>query len=89
MASTFHVYFGPDVSTRRLKVRRIEPRDCFAALAEGFDDVLEMPTYPAFVGLFYALAGVALVSLTSFGNELHLVFPLAAGFAIVGPFASR
>ncbi len=92
MASAFHVYFGPDfgpdATTRRPKVRRIEPRDCFAALAEGIDDVLEMPTYPAFVGLFYGLAGVALVSLTSFGNALHLAYPLAAGFTLVGPFVA-
>ena len=92
MASAFHVYFGPDfapdAATQRPKVRRIGPRDCFAALAEGIDDVLEMPTYPAFVGLFYGLAGVALVSLTSFGNALHLAFPLAAGFTLVGPFVA-
>ncbi len=92
MASTFHVYFGPDfghdAAIQRLKVRRIGPRDCFAALTEGFEDVLEMPTYPAFVGLFYGLAGVALVSLTSFGNALHLAYPLAAGFALVGPFVA-
>jgi uncharacterized membrane protein len=88
MASSLHVYFGPDVATQRVKVRTIGPRDCFAALAEGVDDVLEMPTYPAFLGLFYGLAGVALVSLSSFGNTLHLAFPLAAGFALVGPFVA-
>ncbi len=92
MASAFHVYFGPDfapdAATRWPKVRRIAPRDCFAALAEGIDDLLEMPTYPAFVGLFYGLAGIALVSLTSFGNALHLAFPLAAGFTVVGPFVA-
>jgi uncharacterized membrane protein len=88
MASTFHVYFGPDMGIQRLKVRRIEPHDCLAALAEGFGDAVEMPTYPAFVGLFYGLAGIALVSLTSFGNALQLAFPLAAGFALVGPFVA-
>jgi uncharacterized membrane protein len=62
--------------------------DCFAALAEGFDDALEMPTYPAFVGLFYALGGVILVSISSFVDALQLVFPLAAGFALVGPFVA-
>jgi uncharacterized membrane protein len=86
MASTFHVYFGANELSYPPKLRRIEPADCFAALAEGFDDTLEMPTYPAFLGLFYALAGVALVSLSSFSNALQLVFPLAAGFALVGPF---
>ena len=45
-----------------------------------------MPTYPVFIGVFYGLAGIALVWLTSFGNALHLVFPLAAGFALIGPF---
>ena len=47
-----------------------------------------MPTYPAFLGLLYALAGVTLVSLSSFVNALHLAFPLAAGFALVGPFVA-
>jgi uncharacterized membrane protein len=88
MASAFHVNFGPDIPAAPLKVRKIEPSDCFAALAEGFDDFVEMPTYPAFVGLFYALAGIVLVSLSSFGNALQLAFPFAAGFALVGPFVA-
>ena len=88
MASTFHVYFGANGLTHSPKLRRIEPADCFAALAEGFDDAVEMPTYPAFLGLFYALAGVTLVSLSSFANALQLAFPLAAGFAVVGPFVA-
>jgi len=44
--------FHPYSKESRLKIRRIEPRDCFAALAEGYDDVVAMPTYPAFLGLF-------------------------------------
>ena len=86
--ATVGVDFGRDALPTPLKVRRIEPRDCFVALAEGFDDFLEIPTYPVFVGMFYALAGVTLVSLSSFGNALHLAFPFAAGFALVGPFVA-
>ena len=85
MASTFHLYFGANGLTDSPKLRRLELADCFAALVEGFDDALEMPTYPVFLGLFYALAGVTLVSLTSFADALQLAFPLAAGFALVGP----
>jgi uncharacterized membrane protein len=88
MASTFHVYFGANGLTAPLKLQRIGPADCFAALAEGFDDALEMPTYPAFLGLFYAVAAVTLVSLSSFVNALQLAFPLAAGFALIGPFVA-
>ena len=86
MSIALHAYFGPDAFTTPLKVCRVGPRDCLAALAEGLDDAQAMPTYPAFLGVFYALAGVALVSLTSFANALHLAFPLAAGFALIGPF---
>jgi uncharacterized membrane protein len=66
-------------------VRRIGPHDCFLALKEGLDDFFAMPTYPIFVGLFYAVAGVALFAMTSLGSALQLAFPVAAGFAILGP----
>jgi uncharacterized membrane protein len=88
MTSAFHVYFGPHALDAPITVRKIGPKDCFAALTEGFDDFIAMPTHPVFIGFFYALAGVALVSLTSFANALHLVFPLAAGFALIGPFVA-
>jgi uncharacterized membrane protein len=88
MASTFHDYFGANGIASPAKLRRLEPADCLAALAEGFADAMEMPTYPAFVGLFYALAGAALVSVASFADALQLAFPLASGFALVGPFVA-
>ena len=89
MASTFHVYFGPNGLAEPTPVtRRVGAADCFAALAEGFDDFLAMPTYPVFVGLFYGLAGIALAAFSSLGNAVHLMFPLAAGFAIIGPFVA-
>jgi uncharacterized membrane protein len=86
MTSAFHVYFGPEALAAPPKVRPIGPHDCFSALAEGFDDFFAIPTYPVFVGLFYAVAGIALVAMSSFTSALQLVFPLAAGFALIGPF---
>jgi uncharacterized membrane protein len=86
MISDFHVYFGPDALGARPEVRRIGARDVFAALAEGFDDFRAMPSHLAFLGAFYVLGGMALTSLGSFANALQLVFPIAAGFALVGPF---
>jgi uncharacterized membrane protein len=88
MTSAFHVYFGPEALAATPRVRRIGPEDCFSALKEGLDDFFWMPTYPVFVGLFYAVAGIALFAMTSLGNALHLAFPLAAGFALVGPFVA-
>jgi uncharacterized membrane protein len=88
MTSAFHVYFGPEALATPPKVRSIGPHDCFSALAEGFDDFFAIPTYPVFVGLFYAVAGVAVVAMSSFASALQLVFPLAAGFALIGPFVA-
>ncbi len=88
MTSAFHVYFGPEAVAATPRVRRISAEDCFSALKEGLDDFLAMPTYPVFVGLFYAVAGIALFAMTSLGNALHLAFPLAAGFALIGPFVA-
>jgi uncharacterized membrane protein len=86
MASSFHIYFGPDALTAPVEVRKIGPSDCFAALREGLDDFVAMPTHPVFLGLFYALAGIVIVAMSSFRNALELAFPFAAGFALVGPF---
>jgi uncharacterized membrane protein len=88
VTSAFHVYFGPEALAAPPKVRPVAPQDCFSALREGLDDFFAMPTYPAFVGLFYAVAGIALVAMSSFASALHLVFPLAAGFALIGPFVA-
>ena len=88
MTSAFHVYFGPDALTATPRVRRFGPHECFEALKEGFDDFLSMPTYPIFVGLFYAVAGVALFAMSSLENAMQLAFPLAAGFALIGPFVA-
>jgi len=86
MLSDFHVYFGREALTARPVLRKLTPRDCSAALAEGFDDFRAMPSHVAFLGAIYALGGVVIASMSSFANALELVFPFAAGFALVGPF---
>jgi uncharacterized membrane protein len=88
VTSAFHVYFGHKAFAATPRVRRIGADDCFLALKEGLDDFFATATYPIFVGLFYAVAGVALFAMTSFGSALQLAFPLAAGFAILGPFVA-
>jgi uncharacterized membrane protein len=84
--TAIHVYFGPDALTSPPVIRKIGMSDAFAALAEGYDDFKAMPSHLVFLAIFYVCAGVALTALSSFGGALHLVFPLAAGFALVAPF---
>jgi uncharacterized membrane protein len=81
-----HVYFGPDAVEDAATVRRISVGDAFLALKEGFDDFRAMPSHLFFLAIFYAAAGIVLTYISSFGGALQLAFPLAAGFALVGPF---
>jgi len=84
--TALHVYYGPDALSAPAVVRRIGVGEALAALREGFDDFRAMPSHLAFLAVFYVGAGIVLTSLSSFGGALQLVFPLAAGFALVGPF---
>lgn len=69
-------------------VRRIGPADVRAALRAGFDDFWAMPTHVVFVGLIYPILGLVLARLVFGYDVLPLLFPLAAGFALIGPFAA-
>ena len=69
-------------------VRKIGPADLRAALRAGFDDFWAMPTHVVFLGLIYPIVGLLLARLVFGYDVLPLLFPLAAGFALVGPFAA-
>jgi len=69
-------------------VRSIKSTDLKDALVRGLDDLGAYRTDVIFLCLIYPLAGIALAWMT-FGYEtLPLLFPLASGFALVGPVAA-
>jgi len=83
-----HVIAGVGETPSHPQVRRIGPADIKAALAKGIDDFSAMPTHVLFLGILYPLVGLFLACLT-FGYEVvPLLFPLASGFALLGPFAA-
>src|SRR5262249_10417575 len=57
-------------------------------LAKGVDDFRAMPTHVIFLSLIYPFVGIALGSATFGYDVVPLLFPLAAGFALIGPFAA-
>jgi uncharacterized membrane protein len=69
-------------------VRTITRRDLGEALRKGLADFSAAPTHVLFLGLMYPLMGFLLFRATFQYNLLPLLFPLVAGFAIVGPFAA-
>jgi uncharacterized membrane protein len=69
-------------------VRRIALTDIGPILARGFDDFAAFRTDVIFICLIYPLVGLVLARLAFGYDMLPLVFPLASGFALVGPFAA-
>lgn len=83
----FHVVAGANDTPAHPVIRKINPADLKEALAKGFEDFWAMPSHLAFLGLIYPVVGVCLAALTFTNNALPLLYPLATGFALVGPFA--
>jgi uncharacterized membrane protein len=86
--TNLHVYAGHDAIPVAPVIRKIDPRDIREALMEGVDDFRAMPSHLAFLCLIYPLCGLVLAYATSQRNALQLLFPLASGFALIGPFAA-
>src|ERR1700719_5386555 len=69
-------------------VRRITAADLGEALVRGLDDFAAFRTDVAFLCVISPLVGLVLARLV-FGYELlPLLFPLASGFALIGPVAA-
>lgn len=69
-------------------VRSISPSDLKDVLARGLDDFWAMPTHVIFIGLVYAVGGI-IIGRLAFGYEvIPILYPMAAGFALIGPVAA-
>ncbi|MCK8784670.1 DUF2189 domain-containing protein [Roseomonas sp. NAR14] len=71
-----------------LPVRRIGLADLREALRQGLDDFRAHPTHAAFVALIYPVIGLVLGRMTYGAEVLPLLWPLVAGFALLGPVAA-
>src|ERR1700684_3785291 len=86
--TTAHILVGASTNPARPVVRRISPSALYQSLARGVDDFAAMPSHAIFLCVIYPLLGIFLVALTVGHSMLPLVFPIAAGFALVGPLAA-
>ena len=73
---------------RLIVVRTIGVGDLRDALAKGWTDFQAMPTFALFLAILYPIIGLLLFSIVFKANLLQLVFPLTAGFSLIGPFAA-
>ena len=69
-------------------IRRIGVSDLKDVLAKGLDDTGQYRTDVFFLCLVYPVIGLILIGLVAQHAMLPLIFPIAAGFALVGPAAA-
>jgi uncharacterized membrane protein len=70
------------------QVRKISIADLRLALLQGVEDFSAMPTHAIFLCVIYPVVGLFLGGMALRYNVLPLLFPLVAGFALLGPFAA-
>lgn len=83
-----HTMADPGLRPALPSIRRIRAGDLLDALRSGIDDFAAMPTHALFLCLIYPIAGLVLFRLAIGYDVLSLMFPLAVGFALIGPFAA-
>ena len=69
-------------------VRKIGLSDLGDALRLGWEDFKAIPTHAVVLCVIYPVLGLVLFRLAVGYSVLPLLFPLAAGFTLIGPFAA-
>ena len=83
-----HVLLGAGAESAQLSIRRIGLADLKDALRAGLDDFAAMPTHAMFLAAIYPIIGLIAARLAFGYSILPLLYPLMAGFALVGPLAA-
>lgn len=90
MATTYHDNVGTPVQPVEsvIEIRSIGMSDLHRALKLGWEDFKAVPSHAIILCVIYPVLGL-LLARAAFGYAvIPLLFPLAAGFALLGPFAA-
>lgn len=77
-----------EMGDRLPAVRTIQVADLFVALERGWADFKSNPTHAVFLAIIYPVVGLILARAALGYDFIPLLYPLASGFALVGPFAA-
>jgi uncharacterized membrane protein len=84
-----HVLTGAGESPTYPIIRKIGFADLKDAVAKGIDDFCAMPTHVIFLAIVYPVVVGLFLARMTFGHDvMPLLFPLAAGFALISPFTA-
>jgi uncharacterized membrane protein len=83
-----HIISGADRSASLPVVNKIGFADLIDALAKGMDDFRAFPSHAVFLVVIYPLLGFVIAAATLNYDLFPMLFPFAAGFALIGPLAA-
>jgi uncharacterized membrane protein len=86
--ANLHALTGAGETPAYPVVRKIEFADLKDAVEKGIADFTAMPTHVIPLCVIYPIVGLLLFRMTFGYDVLPLLFPIAAGFALIGPFAA-
>ncbi len=78
---------GPDTAAAPV-IRTIGLSELHRALQRGWEDFKAVPSHAIILCIIYPVLGLMLARAVHGYSVLPLLFPLAAGFALLGPFAA-
>jgi uncharacterized membrane protein len=78
---------GPDTAAAPV-IRTIGFSELHRALQRGWEDFKAVPTHAIILCIIYPVLGLMLARAVHGYSVIPLLFPLAAGFALIGPFAA-
>ena len=76
---------GPATSIR---VRELTLTDVVGSLRAGWDDFAAYPSHAVMLAIIYPIVGLSIARVLQGYSFLPLLFPLSAGFALLGPFVA-
>src|SRR5688572_19289806 len=82
------VYHREDINSLVPSICRIDTTDLRDVLRKGLEDFGVYRTDVIFLCLIYPIVGIVLARAVFGGDMLQMLFPLASGFALIGPFAA-
>jgi uncharacterized membrane protein len=71
-----------------ITIRKVGVNDLLPALKAGFDDLRELRTDQITMAVLFPLAGLAVAGVVADRALLPFLFPVASGFALIGPLAT-
>ncbi len=77
-----------DSDSASLTIGKIGVSDLKDALIKGYADFTAMPSHAVFLCVIYPIVGLMALRIVSGDSLLPLLFPLTAGYALMGPFAA-